>query len=349
MTENLFDKILKKIEEYRSALANVGVAHYEVSKLPKNPETEEELLEALDVIFGSSKELNYVLEEAPNSIFVCDEKGVCLRVNKAYEKMVKMRRQDVLGKNVADLDRAGVFRPSVCLLALKEKRSVSVMQDIGSVKNMAVTGVPVFDEKGDLFRAVTNAVKVDEIDTLLQYVRKKEELREHSGEEKRIIATSRPMRDVIQLADVVKNTESSILITGETGVGKGVLAAYIHDTGNRKDKRMVSINCGAIPENLLESELFGYESGAFTGADKKGKPGLIELSNGGTLFLDEISELPLMLQVKLLHFLQTKKLIRVGGYRRYPLIRGLSRRRISRLRKRWKRERFAPIFITASM
>lgn len=224
-----------------------------------------------------------------------------------------------MGKNVAELDRAGIFRPSVCLLALKEKRSVSVMQDIGDVKDMAVTGVPVFDEKGNLFRAVTNAVKVDEIDNLLQYVRQKEELRERGGDTKGIVATSRSMREVLQLADVVKNTESSILITGETGVGKGVLAAYIHDTGNRKDKRMVSINCGAIPENLLESELFGYESGAFTGADKKGKPGLIELSHGGTLFLDEISELPLMLQVKLLHFLQTKKLIRVGGVQEIPI------------------------------
>ena len=109
------------------------------------------------------------------------------------------------------------------------------------------------------------------------------------------------------------NTESTILIGGETGVGKSMLARYIHNTGNRKDKKMIEINCGAIPPALLESELFGYAGGAFTGANKNGKPGLIELCEGGSILLDEISELPLSLQVKLLHFLQNKKITRVGG------------------------------------
>ena len=121
------------------------------------------------------------------------------------------------------------------------------------------------------------------------------------------------MQDIIYIADLVKNTESTILIGGETGVGKSMLARYIHNTGNRKDKKMIEINCGAIPPALLESELFGYAGGAFTGANKNGKPGLIELCEGGSILLDEISELPLSLQVKLLHFLQNKKITRVGG------------------------------------
>ncbi len=312
MHDDLFARIQKMIEDYRNALGDIGMANYEKSAIPKTPETEEELLKALEVIFESSKELNYVLEESPNSIFISDGNGVCLRVNKAYEKMVKMGKEEVLGKNVEDLDRQGIFRPSVSLLALRERQAVSVMQDIGSVRDMAVTGVPVFNEKGELFRTVTNAVKVDEIEPLLKYVREKEAPTPKKGG-KELIAASRAMKDILALADIVKNTESSVLITGETGVGKGVLASYIHETSGRRDCRMVSINCGAIPENLLESELFGYESGAFTGADKKGKQGLIELSDGGTLFLDEISELPLLMQVKILHFLQTKKLTRVGG------------------------------------
>lgn len=318
MEKSLFEKIRTKIENYTKALENVGSAKYELSRINRKPQTEEELLAALDVVFESSKELNRIFEESPNSFFVCDAKGQCLRVNRSYEKMVKMNRHEVLGVNVSDLDANGIFKPSVCLLALKEKRPISVLQDIRDVKDMAVTGVPIFDESGNLFRVITNAVKVDEMNSLTRYMRGKEKFEEQK-EKKEIVAQSKAMKSVLALADVIKDTESNILITGETGVGKGVLAAYIHETSNRAQNRMVSINCGAIPENLLESELFGYESGAFTGADKKGKPGLIELSDGGTLFLDEISELPLMLQVKILHFLQTKKLTRVGGTREIPI------------------------------
>lgn len=315
MDHELYEKILKKIENYKKSLENVGFANYEMAQMRNKPQNEEELLHALDIIMNSSKELNYILEEAPNSFFVCDADAICLRVNKAYEKMVKMTKHEILGKNLSELDAAGIFRPSVCWLTLKEKRPVSVLQEINDVKDMAVTGVPVFDTNGSLFRVITNAIKVDEVEPITEYILKKQQNVSEETKSRKIIAKSDSMRSVIELADMIKDTESNILITGETGVGKGVMASYIHETGMRGSNRMVSINCGAIPENLLESELFGYESGAFTGADKKGKPGLIELSNGGTLFLDEISELPLMLQVKLLYFLQTKKLTRVGGTR----------------------------------
>ena len=100
---------------------------------------------------------------------------------------------------------------------------------------------------------------------------------------------------------------------GESGTGKEVFAHYIHDCSQRKDKEMVILNCASIPENMLESELFGYEKGTFTGASSKGKPGLIELANGSTLFLDEINSLPLNLQGKLLRALETKRIRRVGG------------------------------------
>lgn len=310
---DLYEEILLKIKNYRTSLNNVGFATHEISKLARLPENEAELLTALDVIFDSSKELNYILEEAPNSFFVCDENAICLRVNKAFEKMVKISKHDIIGKNMSEMDSSGIFRPSVCWLTLKEKRPISVLQEIQDVNNMAVTGVPVFDENGNIFRAITNAIKVDEVEPVAEYFSKKQQIVFENNRDMEIIAVSEEMTNVIKLADMIKDTESNILITGETGVGKGVLASYIHKTSIRGAQRIVSINCGAIPENLLESELFGYESGAFTGADKKGKPGLIELSDGGTLFLDEISELPLMLQVKILHFLQTKKLTRVGG------------------------------------
>lgn len=321
MEERLYDKLLERIKKYRRAIDGVGFAEVEQNQIGKEPESEEELLSAIDAICNSSIELNRILEECPNSMFIVDEKGTCLRVNKAYESMVKMKRSDVVGENVAKLDANGTFRPSVCLLVLKEGRKVSIMQDVREEEGIAVTGVPVFNEEKKLFRVVTNAVKVDEVKSLTSYIAGKEDEQSEVNSQKRdqMIAESDEMKAILQLADVIKDTESSVLITGETGVGKGVLAEYIHKTSNRKAHRMVNINCGAIPETLLESELFGYESGAFTGADKKGKPGLIEAGDGGTLFLDEISELPLIMQVKILHFLQKKTITRVGGTREIPV------------------------------
>lgn len=130
-----------------------------------------------------------------------------------------------------------------------------------------------------------------------------------------MVAYSAAMESVITLVQKVCNVSSTVLITGASGVGKEVVARYIHRTGNRSAGPFVKINCAAIPETLLESELFGYEEGAFTGARRDGKPGLIELASGGTLLLDEITEMPLGLQAKLLQVLQEKSLVRVGGTR----------------------------------
>ncbi|MBM7615886.1 sigma-54 interaction domain-containing protein [Alkaliphilus hydrothermalis] len=121
------------------------------------------------------------------------------------------------------------------------------------------------------------------------------------------------MGEVLHTASNVASVISTVLILGESGVGKEVVAKLIHKLSKRNDKALISINCGAIPENLIESELFGYETGAFTGAQRKGKAGLIELAHEGTLFLDEVGELPLNLQVKLLRVIQEKKLMRLGG------------------------------------
>jgi transcriptional regulator with PAS, ATPase and Fis domain len=121
------------------------------------------------------------------------------------------------------------------------------------------------------------------------------------------------MKKVFDFAARVAQVDSTVLITGESGSGKEIVAKTIHKLSKRKDGPLIQINCGAIPENLLESELFGYEPGAFTGASKEGKLGMFELAENGTLFLDEIGELPLNLQVKLLRVLQEREIVRVGG------------------------------------
>ncbi len=129
-----------------------------------------------------------------------------------------------------------------------------------------------------------------------------------------IIGSSEPMQKVFSVMEKVIPNKSNILITGESGTGKGLVAQAIHEAGPRKNNPFIAINCGAIPENLLESELFGHKKGAFTSANED-KKGLITMANTGTLFLDEIGELPQALQVKLLHFLQTKELTPVGDTR----------------------------------
>lgn len=128
-----------------------------------------------------------------------------------------------------------------------------------------------------------------------------------------IIGASSEMRQIYNVIEKVAPYSATILLTGESGVGKNLFAYMAHDLSPRKDNALITVNCGAIPNNLLESELFGYERGAFTGAKQNGKIGIIETADRGTLFLDEIGDLPLILQGKLLKVIQEKKLVRVGG------------------------------------
>ena len=132
---------------------------------------------------------------------------------------------------------------------------------------------------------------------------------------KSCILHSDKMRNLLKMVNHVSTVDSTVLILGESGVGKEVIADTLHASSPRANKPFIKVNCGAIPGNLLESELFGYEPGAFTGASKSGKAGMFELADGGILFLDEIAEMPMDLQVKLLRVLQDNKIMRIGGTR----------------------------------
>ena len=135
----------------------------------------------------------------------------------------------------------------------------------------------------------------------------------------KFIGQTKEIKNILKLADKLALSNSTIMIRGESGTGKDVLAKYIHSKSNRKDKLMISINCAAIPENLVESELFGYEEGAFTGAKKYGHKGKFELAQGSTLFLDEIGDMPLATQAKLLRVLQEYKIEKIGGKESIPI------------------------------
>jgi len=273
------------------------------------------LINDLDQINLWNKELDQAFENSPNSIVILDGKGNTVRVNRAFENITDIRKEEVTGKNVKEMEEKGAYNPSVGVLILKEKRKISIIQKLQNGKEALVTGVPVYDESGSIFRIIINSIDFKELNIINQYYEKQKEINiiQKKDNDTKIIYESQSMKGIMQLTNELKNIDSTVLITGESGVGKGVIARYLHNNGLRKKERMVEINCGAIPEALLESELLGYEAGAFTGAKKGGKPGLIELANKGTLFLDEIGEMPMPLQVKLLQVIQERQINRVGG------------------------------------
>lgn len=285
-------------------------------------------LDAIAQELEATKELNKELEVIFNSsydeIFVTDGGGFTLRVNKAGERFYGMKAEDMLGKHVSELEELGLFSPSITPQVLRTKKRTTLIQSTKSGQKIIVTANPVFDEKGQIIRVVTNSRDITELSNLRQRLEDTEKLmdnyrieivklRKERIDTSKIISKSAIMQQILILAGKVAGVDSTVLIEGESGVGKGVVALKIHQLSKRSEYPFITINCGAIPENLMESELFGYEGGSFTGAKKEGKKGLFEIANTGTIFLDEVSELPLNLQVKLLHVIQDRKLRRVGG------------------------------------
>jgi len=285
-------------------------------------------LETVALELKATKELNKELEAIFNSsydeIYVTDGEGYTLRVNKAGERFYGMKAEELVGKHVIKLEELGLFSPSITPQVLKTKKRITLVQTTKKGQKIIVTANPVFDEKGQIIRVVTNSRDITELSNLRQRLEDVEKLMNNYRKEivklnkeriitSEIISKSATMKQLLELAEKVAGVDSTVLIEGESGVGKGVISLNIHQKSKRNKGSFVTINCGAIPENLMESELFGYEGGAFTNAKKEGKKGLFEIANGGTVFLDEIAELPLSLQVKLLHVLQEKRFMRVGG------------------------------------
>ena len=274
------------------------------------------------------KELNAILNSVTDGLYITDGKGVTLRVNKAFEKMSGIKERDVIGINVRELVKTGVYDKSVSLLVLESQKTVSLVENLPNGKKALLTGTPVFNDSGKIFRVVTTLRDMEELNILesqLQHTEKKNEkyrqelsnLRLLQLDMKDIVIHAQSMRNIIRMAFQLGEVDSTVLITGESGVGKEIVTRAIHCSSRNENRPLITAVCSAIPENLLESELFGYEKGSFTGADRSGKPGLFEIAEGGTLFLDEIGDISLNIQVKLLRAIQEKEITRIGG--RKPL------------------------------
>lgn len=282
----------------------------------------ESLSQELESVRAINKELDAVFESVDDGLVLVDEQGVVLRVNKAYQTIAGISNEEYRGKHVHDLIKEGYIGRSVSDIVIQRKARYSII-DIRNGKELLLTGNPVFDEDGNVMRVVTVTRDITELSAVKDKLAQSEAARNSYYEElkqlraqlpfKRIITDCPAVKQKIELALHVAQVDSNVLILGESGVGKDLFARLIHRASKRALKTFVEINCGAVPGNLLESEFFGYEPGAFTGALKEGKRGLFELAQGGTLFLDEVGELPLDLQAKVLRAVQKKQITRIGG------------------------------------
>lgn len=272
---------------------------------------------------NTAQNLNALIESSSDSICVTDGDGLIIKVNEAYEQLSKMPRSELVGRNVRELI-GDVTSASSVLLAIQEGKSVTIEQTLLRQQRVCYsTSRPIF-QNGKIVMVITNNRDFDEIDALRaefakekersqKYIAEIQHIREQNVDSSGLVVRDRYSLQSLRRAQKVAATDSSVLIVGETGVGKEEYAKFIHHSGTRKNGPFVRVNCGAIAQSIIESELFGYEKGAFTGANPGGKSGLFEVADHGTIFLDEIGELQLDMQVKLLRALQEKEILRVGG------------------------------------
>nr|WP_244933684.1 sigma-54-dependent Fis family transcriptional regulator [Neobacillus mesonae] len=277
---------------------------------------------------NSAEALEAILESAYEGIAVVDENGILQEFNEAYCRFIGIKREEAIGRHVTEV----IENTQLHLTVKTGIPARGVLQTIHG-EDMVVHRIPIWREGRVvgaigmlIFEGVTEVYKIYEklLENNHQKQSNKELLTLKQEKDSRltldqIIGTSEEISHVKRMARRAARTAATVLIMGESGTGKEMFAKSIHNLSPFSKGPFISVNCGAIPDNLFESELFGFDDGAFTGAKKGGKPGKFELANNGTIFLDEIGELPLIMQTKLLRVLQEKEVERVGGIKKYSI------------------------------
>lgn len=270
------------------------------------------------------QQLLSVLESSFDGIFITNHEAVPIWCNHSYEVISGLKARDVLGVPMIELVRQGIISQSSSLMALAQGSAATLEQTFTTGKRAMVTSTPVYDNSDKICMVITNVRDISELFALRKTLNTQRELsaryeqeiaviREQLLQTPEMVAEDPATLDLLRVVGRAAQLDTVVLIQGETGAGKERVASYIHQHSPRAKKNFIRVNCGAIPENLAESELFGYERGAFTGANREGKAGYFEVADHGTLFLDEVGELSLAIQTKLLRVLQEKELTRVGG------------------------------------
>lgn len=272
-----------------------------------------------------NQQLNVILDSVHDGIWIIDAEGITMHVNKALDRIAGIKAEDVIGKHVTAPMEDGKFTSCVTLRALEEQQAITLFDDYASGKRCLNTSTPIFDDQGQVVRVVASIRDMTELEALqlkLAEAERKARLYKEKLESADrsthvdFIGTSTAMYNCLRALEKAARVPSGVLILGETGTGKTFGANFVHQNSVRAQAPFVTVNCAAIPSTLIESELFGYEKGAFTGAASDGKKGYFELANKGTLLLDEIGELPLNMQAKLLHVLDSFTFHRVGGVKK---------------------------------
>ncbi len=272
----------------------------------------DEATRELDSYKNLHADLKAIFDISYDVIYVSDGNGVTLRVSSACERLWGYKEEELVGRSVYDLEKEGVYSPSITRLVLAQKRRVSMVQTTKTKRRLMVIGTPIQDEQGNIIRVVNASRDITEVSQLRSeleevkqlsegYRQEVMELRQKSEIEKKIVYRSDKMRKLITMAQKVAAADSAVLIYGEPGAGKEMVASHIHNWSSRKNHPFITLNCGSIPEKLLEMELFGSET------DNPDSPfaqmGLFKKAQEGTLYLDEIAEMPLSIQNKLVWLL----------------------------------------------
>lgn len=251
--------------------------------------------------------ISNVIEHIDEIVVVFDEFGTLRKMNGICDELLPFKRGDVLGKNISELVSDGKVENPVITEMLKSRKKVyrDIVYSDGRV--ISYTAIPIIDNDGTLKGGVLTG---RDVSRLINLARKKNK-NEHDVIE--YISESPQVQKIKSIITRVAPSDAPVFIVGESGVGKEIIANTVWNESDRRNKNFVAINCASIPTELIESELFGYEKGSFTGAKKEGKMGLIEAADGGTIFLDEIGELPLDTQKKLLRVIQENSILRIGS------------------------------------
>ena len=276
------------------------------------------------------KELLGILNCLKVGVYITDGNGKTLLLNNESCKTGGLEQSETVGKNMRELERMGFIEESVSLKTIESGKEEMIIQNLGDGDKVYVTGTPLKSDKGidvvvcterDITETLTLKELLEEknkdnakIKDEIEYLRKQNIVMWGN-----MIAEDFETKLLAEKATRVAKLDATVLLTGESGTGKEVFANFIYQNSGRAGKPFIKVNCAAIPENLMESELFGYEKGAFSGADKNGKAGLFEMANHGTLFLDEVGEIPIHLQSKLLRAIQEREIMHVGGTKTIPV------------------------------
>lgn len=273
-----------------------------------------------DFIHRDNDFLFEILNNISDAVMINDEDAVIVYVNKAYEKILGIPAGKALGTKLKEVE-PGAIAIKVMETGLASHNIVDYIRTANI--NAVGFSFPIYDTNTKLKGSVSIFNDVSEIKKLTDELQRTKEVTryfQHELEKKNLpvsfseyLCSNFKTKDMLFLASKVAKTDSTVLIRGESGVGKEVLARAIYNESKRNKMPFIKVNCASIPENLLESELFGYDDGAFTGAKRGGKLGKFELAQGGTIFLDEIGDMTFNMQAKILRVLQEKEIERVGG------------------------------------